>query len=361
MKYALGENQFKSNFMINHPRKVTLELTRDCPLNCLICSSNGGSPHPKELSLQKWIDVVDESLNLGTKSFMISGGEPFAFSYFKELCQYISNKNISLSIYTSGNIRRGDEILPLNNDELDLLSNLGSVKLVFNLQGSNSKIHDLMTCVKGSFVNILSSIKLAVDYDLKIEVHFVPTSINYKKLPEIVSLCKDIGVKKVSVLRFVPQGRGKINEKILKLGSSEIMHLRNILVNLTESDNYVRVGSPFNPFLLSKQHKCTAGCTRMTIRYDGFVFPCEALKFVSENFNDNNVRRYSMKEIWENSQIFQLARNFQNLINKSECLSCTFFNKCRGGCPVQRLLTGTLEHVDPYCLAIIQTALTQII
>lgn len=329
--------------------EITLEITRGCPLNCLICSSNGGSPHPHELSLEKWLHIIDESIDLGAKFFLISGGEPFSVPYFKEICEYISSKDLSISIYTCGNVLKEGKLSPLQIDDLDFISNFGAVRLVFNLQGMSSKTHDTITQVKGSFENTLSSIIKAVDYKLTTEIHFVPTLLNYKELQNVVSLSKNLGVEKVSVLRFVAEGRGKKNEPILKLKKDDLASLKDILSELEEYEDFVRVGAPFSPFLLSKNYKCTAGRRRMTIRYDGRVVPCEAMKFMAEKFEDNDVRRHSLKDIWETSQIFQLARKFQSLIQRTECNSCSFFNKCGGGCPVQRLLNGALEHVDPYC------------
>jgi len=346
-----GEIDFKIN---NAPTDITLEITRECPLNCKICSSFGGEPHPLELSLDKWIGIIDESIELGAKSFLISGGEPFSSSYFKEICEYISNKGVSLSIYTSGNHFNGLEIGPLQSTDLIPLSTLNPVKLVFSLQGSRARTHDSITYVKGSFNNTLSSIRLALELGLYTEVHFVPTKMNYQELPDVVSLAKKIGVKKVSVLRFVPQGRGKVNESRLKLEKDDLIRLRDIFHKLSEHGDYVRIGSPFNPFLLSKTYKCTAGRKRMTVRYDGRVVPCEAMKFMAEEFegevfNDNNVRRYSLKDIWEHSTIFQMARSLHKSLS-TECNSCDFLFKCSGGCPAQSILTGSFEAIDPYCI-----------
>ena len=330
------------------PIDVTLELTRECPLNCLICSSNGGKPHPLELSLDKWLKIIDKSIELGVKSFFLSGGEPFSRSYFKDICKYIANKNVSLSIYTSGNFFDGRELGPIKYDDLIFISSLDSVRLVFGLEGACARTHDLMTRVKGSFNNIISSIRTAVDLGLYTELHFVPTKMNYKELPDVVSFAKKLGVKKVSVLRFVAQGRGKDNESMLRLGKDDLINLRNILYELSGYGDYVRIGSPFNPFLLSKGYKCTAGRKRMTIRYDGRVVPCEAMKFMAEDFNDNDVRIFSLRDIWQSSEIFKMARSYQIAIG-SECNSCDYLNICMGGCPAQKLLNGALDAVDPYC------------
>lgn len=339
--------------MYDVPSDVTLEITRECPLNCLICSSNGGEKHPSELSLDKWIDIIDESIELGATSFLISGGEPFSSSYFKTLCEYISEKDVSLSIYTSGNYYDGHEFSSLQYNDLFFLTNLDLVKLVISLEGSNEKTHDFLTGVKGSFNNTMATIRLAVKLGIDTEIHFVPTLINYLELPDVVFLAKKIGVKRASILRFVAQGRGKDNEKLLKLRNDDLIVLRDIFFKLEKYGDYIRIGSPFNPFLLSKNYMCTAGRKRMTIRYDGRVVPCEAMKFMAEGFNDefyadNDVTIHTLDDIWNISKIFQMSRDFHKIIN-SECVSCEFLNKCWGGCPAQRILKSDLNNIDPFC------------
>jgi len=330
---------------------ITLEITRDCPLNCLICSSNGGTPHPNELSLETWKRIIDESLELGAKSFLLSGGEPLCSPYFYDICNHISKKGVNLSIYTSGNIRKGKNISPILNEDLEFISQLNNIKLIFSLKSSSNKIHDFMTQVKGSYDNTIESIKLAVNSDIYSEVHFVPTSLNYKDLPKVVDLSKKQGVKKVSVLRFVPQKRGEINKDILLLKKEEITNLKNILQNLHETYNdFIRIGSPFSPYGIT-ENSCNCGKNRITIRYDGEAFPCEAMKFLDGTYNDNDVTSFPLREIYFYSAFFSSARNVQKTFLSSECRNCEIFTKCKGGCPAQRMLLNDLLAIclDPMC------------
>jgi radical SAM protein with 4Fe4S-binding SPASM domain len=329
------------------PKNVTLELTRKCPLNCLMCSSNGGLPHPRELSLPKWMEIIDELMDLGAESFFLSGGEPFSYSYFKDICNYISKLDVSLSIYSSGNCIKNGELLPLSQNDIKFLSSLNLKNIIFSLEGSNEITHDKITTVNGSFQNTLTSIKHALNQKVITELHFVPMLINYKELPMVIALAKKLGISRVSVLRYVDQGRGKKNSSHLKLGNEEIKQLRAILSEIDTS--YVRLGHPLNPYLISNNSKCTAGRDRITVRYDGLVFPCEAMKFLADRYHDNDVNVRPIEEIWKNSAIFNLARNL-SLDLPSECLNCNSLAKCGGGCPAQRLNEGSIGHLDAFCL-----------
>lgn len=330
------------------PKNVTLELTRNCALNCLICSSNGGLPHPSELTFLKWLEIIDQLIDLGAESFSLSGGEPFCCSYFKDICKYLSDSNVYFSIYTSGNVIQNDGLQSLALQDIEFISKLNLKNIIFSLEGSNEKTHEKITNVIGSFKNTLSSIKLAVNQNIKTELHFVPTLLNYKELLGVISIARDLGVSKVSVLRFVPQGRGEVNSLQLMLKEEEIRELRKILQKCVYVDNFVRLGHPLNPFLLSDESRCSAGRDRITIRYDGLAFPCEAMKFLENKFYDNDIKQCTIKEIWNESKLFSLARNFYRNVSL-ECIECEFMVQCGGGCPAQRLKDGSVSGMDSYC------------
>lgn len=331
--------------------ETTLEITRTCPLNCLICSSNGGKPHQNELKLDEWLKVIDDAIDLGANSFLISGGEPFCSSFLKEICKHISERKRKIAIYTSGNIIKKGKVISLEEEDYkDILE--FSPRLVFNIQGPNEEIHEAITCKKNSFKNAIASISNAIKLGLITEIHFVPVLLNYQTLPEVVSLAEELGVKKVSVLRFVAQERGSQNDKILELEEKNVIELKKILSNISNQSSILRIGTPFSAFGLTKNYECTAGKDRMTIRFDGLVVPCEGMKFLAEQYNDNNIREKTLREIWDNSKLFKDARTFQNSIVRLECEKCGLFIKCKGGCSAQIILLGrkNLKTSEPYCI-----------
>ena len=330
---------------------VTLEITRRCPLRCIFCSSMGGEPHPNELGLKEWIRLVDESIELGAKSFLISGGEPFTSPFLRDLAHYINEKNVELSIYSSGNV--GNEIVtPVDVSDLEYVAELGDVRMVMSLEGSNPKTHEKITTVPGSYKNTILTLEEGKRLGLKVELHFVPTKINFKELPDVVKLAKKLDVEKVSVLRLVSQGRCVDFRDELELNPKELTELHSIFKQLEKYGSYVRIGSPFNPFMLSKQYKCTAGTDRITITYNGLVAPCEAFKFILNQYKDEiDIRKHKLSEIWGESSLFKEIRELHNISADidSICYNCKELELCGGGCPAQKILHTSITSFDPYC------------
>ena len=334
-------------------KELTFEITKECPMNCLLCSSNGGHAYDKELDFITIKRIIDESIQLGVTHINLSGGEPLIHPFIIDICSHIKEKGLTVDIYTCGNIRSKDgRISPIDKKILSSLKKISIDKLVFSIHGHTPELHDMMTTKEGGFNNLLESIKRTVKLEFFTELHFVPTKINYKSLPEIMDLLKLLNVDKLSVLRFVPQGRGKENISSLELNSEEITELRDILHKLKKEHSSLRfrAGAPFNCFQLGTPTFCTAGIDKATIKADASVFPCVSMKdFVIDK--DNNILTRSLADIWRDSVLFNLTRISLRIIKEqSECKYCNHFKECRGGCLSQRIISNRLEQRDPCCI-----------
>jgi len=334
-------------------KELTFEITKKCPMQCLLCSSNGGMSDTKEFTFNEIKNIIDTSVQLGTKHINLSGGEPLIHPHILDICSYIKEKGLTIDVYTCGNV--GD--LDGNNKSIDnkllvSLKKIGMESLIFSIHGDTAETHEAVTTRKGSFDNLIQSIKQSIKTGLFTELHFVPTKINYHSLPKVMELVQKLQVKRLSVLRFVPQGRGLINRNLLEIKFDEITELKNILQEIRDkypSDKF-RTGAPFNCFQLSNQTFCNAGIDKATIKPNGFVVPCVSMKDFIIDVEDNNIWTRSLSDIWKDSTLFNISRKSLQIIEQeSVCNNCEQFSRCKGGCLTQRLLNNKLEDKDPYC------------
>jgi radical SAM protein with 4Fe4S-binding SPASM domain len=318
-------------------------------LNCLICSSEAGLPYEKELATIEIKDLLKQAKKLGAKSICFSGGEPFAHPNILDLCTFSKSLGLEIHIYTSGNVAWNNLLSPISEDLLSSIKPFVD-KIIFGLQGPNAKIHESITRVSGSFDNAVVSIKRAICESIAVEIHFVPVKINYNYVLKMIDLSRELGVSKISFLRFVPQGRGKTYKSLLDLDKPEVLSLSSDLESVIDSKfPIVRIGAPFGILGLTKA-RCTAGENRATVRADGQVFPCEALKQLPGTLN--NVRMQSLEEIWVNSPLFRMSRALAVTRNE-QCLQCTRLKaeQCNGGCPGQSVTSRNVPstNLDPCC------------
>ena len=161
-----------------------------------------------------------------------------------------------------------------------------------------------------------------------------------------------MGVPTVSLLRFVPQGRGKLNRKSLELSYNETLELKSLIESLrAKSKVRIRVGAHYSCLGLNGA-RCTAAWEKATILPEGFVVPCPSMKELWRRDYLDDVKKRSLSDIWYNSQIFIETRTFFNKILSTPCARyCKNFNVCKGGCPTQRILFygGVERGPDPLC------------
>ena len=334
-------------------KELTLEITKKCPMRCVLCSSDGGEPLQNEFNINEIKDIVNQAKSIGVNEISLSGGEPLTYPYILDICKYISELDINVSIYTSGNIFiENDNISSISLSYFKNLEKAGVNKIIFSLHGSNPHVHDEITGKPNSFKNLFDSIKNVQKTNLGTEIHFVPVRDNFKDLPAVVSLVKKIGLKSIHILRFVPQGRGEKYKDILELHSNEILELREILVNLiSKSDIEIIVGAHYNCLGLDNNSKCTAGIDKAIIRPDGFVFPCVGMKKIKEFIDFNNIKNHKLKDIINNAYSFKFLKDV-NISGSVISLNCMSDNVCYHGCIAQRITAYGTDNLknDPHCI-----------
>jgi radical SAM protein with 4Fe4S-binding SPASM domain len=297
--------------------------------------------------------IVDDSIQLGIKTISLSGGEPLESPYVTDFIRYVKKKGLRLLLYTCGNVESGKEIVPIDSEHFQLFKEVGVDKIIFSIHGHNAVIHEKVTTKEGSFNNLITSIKRAQKAGLVVELHVVPVIPNYRVLPQLIQLAYDLGIDQVSILRFVPQGRGATNQHELEITGERIYELNEILRSVYSNSLLpIRFGAPFNCFNINNQTTCTAGIDKAAMRPDGFVFPCVSMKRIIRFDVQEDIRNYSLIDIWEKSEIFNSVRRYLESIEESECKGCQNILSCHGSCYTQKHLlsqkTSTIQG-DPYC------------
>ena len=153
-------------------------------------------------------------------------------------------------------------------------------------------IHQLKDCI--NWIQITKNIETRVCCLQEI-VHFIPMKPNYRQFPDIIECLEMSKVKNISILNFVPQGRGLENKKELMLNETELREFGEILKK--EKEHYsgnIRIGIPLNGKI---SHLCTAGTEKLDIKYDGTVLPCPAFKEMSiETMEKYGIKLHSIYE-----------------------------------------------------------------
>jgi radical SAM protein with 4Fe4S-binding SPASM domain len=326
---------------------VKIEVTQKCPLDCLHCSSEANNSKSRQLDEKLVSDLIRDAKLLNAKEIIFSGGEPLEWEPLCRCLELCKDLGLKTCVYTTCNSFYQNEKL-----RKDFIKS-GVDNIVVSLFGANQKEHEKVTRIYGSFEKTIQGIKSLSQTGINISVHFVAMKQNWRQLAGVVDLVENLKVKKVSVLRFVPHGRGEIVKDIQNLNREELKELKREIIRLRENPNvFIRVGSPFNILSLETDVDCEAGICRIIIGSDGIVYPCDAFKNVIPEGKFISVYEGSLKEIWEKSEYLNDIRQKLKQGLCSTCRMCVNHMKCKGGCLAQKIIrfNGKYDIPDPDCI-----------
>ena len=322
-------------------KDLCFEVIQACPNKCKFCSSNSSKEKNTIITLEQFKKTITHFINNGgIGEVSISGGEPFLHPDLFKMIEFCKNNGLRTVVFTSG-IKRLSEIpkemvehiknkcekslqeieryepwnerlkqkvkayyehylnpgeyTSISKEELEQLKELGLDKIVFDWQAVDEEIDNELMGRKRTNTYSMTSILRARNIGLNVDVHFVPMKQNYKEFPDIIECLEIADVKNISVLNFVPQGRGREYKDELMLSPEELKEFAEILNREKEHfSGKIRIGIPLNGKI---SHLCTAGTEKLDIRYDGIILPCPAFKEIStETMEKYGIRLYSIYE-----------------------------------------------------------------
>jgi radical SAM protein with 4Fe4S-binding SPASM domain len=335
-------------------RELKLEINRNCPLNCIHCSSNGIHGAPEELSANIVSKLLSDFVTLGGQKLCISGGEPLCHHEIRDIIHSSIDLNLKTTIYSTGIANnKGDIVSSLTNDIIQLLVK-NNIRFIVSIHGADAYTHEKITRTKGSFNATIKAISKLKSSGVLVEAHVVPMRINFSELPQIAKLLVSLGIFKISWLRFVPQGRGLTNRESLSLTPEQFLSLnllkRNLLSLYPNLD--IRTGAPFNILCPEIPAECDAGINILTIKPDGYIAPCDAFKRFRFDDPFSNILNTSLSKVWHHSYLLNTVRRIQDLSPDSSCATCSQFTQCKSGCIAQKAVAAEMlvSGKDPDCL-----------
>jgi radical SAM protein with 4Fe4S-binding SPASM domain len=330
-------------------RELKIEVTHDCMLRCVHCSSVAGANSGRSVEWPSCERILNDAVAMGVKEVAFSGGEPLLWNHIEDAVARASKLGMKVLLYTTGN-------MPNAQKTLGNLQTAGLSYAIFSLFGMSADQHEKVTAVKGSYGKTIEIASYCVSIGLDMEFHFVPLSHNYKSLQGVAEQASRIGVKRISLLRLVPQGRGA-KEKDQQLNHSENLELCKIVKALRAAGHDIRLGSPYNFLMLQEKPQCRSGIDRMTVGPDLRIFPCDAFKHISPkeigaSSEYSNLRECSLPECWEKSPYLGVVRKYLTTDFAIECKTCQKLEACHSGCMAQKFYAcGELRKCpDPLCL-----------
>lgn len=334
-------------------KDLCFEIIESCPNNCKFCSSRSDICKKRIIDLDTFSKTVKYLYDkFGIEEISLSGGEPFLHPDILNMVKFTTDLGIRTVIFTSGLKRncidlsneldyqlnmidekdvitrnkiikmydnyKNQKYSSLDKEDLFKLKEMGLSKIVFDYQAYT---HDtdlfLMGKNEDMRASFIKSLVYAKSVGLYVDVHFIPMKPNYKEIPDILDMLEIGEIDNISLLKFVPQGRGLDNIKDLLLTDEEMKEFLSIVEeNKNRFHGTIRVGIPLQE---NYSHKCTAGLSKLDIKFDGRVLPCPAFKEIDikdlEKYGVKNINIYNNLEelvVYEGSRNYPLCKKYYN-------------------------------------------------
>jgi len=338
------------------PKTLTIMITNGCNLQCSHCWPNSLSSHQVQPAASAKIErVIQEFVQIGVDSLIITGGEPFTHPDFFKILQSASNMREMNQIQVQTNA------VLLSDAIVDKVLGLNAKKLSFqvSLEGATPVVNDRVRG-GGSFRNALTGIQrlIAAGFKDRIQIAFTETSQNFSEIPALLKLLESLGIRQFYSGTLVMRGRAETSPSLHPPTPGQYRNLIRLFQEDGDFRERYQKYSGFNIAALEWSLDKPAGdigCRFMEhclVSAGGMLFPCPLFQF--DNYGAPSLFDDSLDAVlkkilplWSKLQRISLHRGKR----LKECVECPGQHHCHGGCMGRACAaSGELISVEDRCL-----------
>ena len=315
--------------------RVEFELTESCNLACKFCYNS-----QQTIICSNPLEVIDRIFEAKVLEVILTGGEPTLHPLFFDVLKYACEKIPRVMIQSNGTTFSQTE-------NLKKLSDFPIFCINFSLHGSRM-YHDELTNYKGSFDLTTKAIANVLSMGFRVVCNMVLTTCNSNEINihELVNILSSLGIKEMTLTRFIPCGVGSKSPNLV-LNKNEFIQALDLLASETSKKDITLLLANSTPACLipSKFHKfcsrCSFGFDKFYIDSYGNLMTCGMARIILGNIIEN-----SISEILNKSEIRYKYLTFKHI--PSKCRECMHFTMCGGGCRAAALAyENTFDGEDP--------------
>lgn len=297
--------------------RLDIEITRKCKFKCGVCSVRA-SPNVDydEISMDILKTRILEFSKMGGHEVSITGGEPSerGIDFLAELIEFAKNLNLKVRMYCVG---YGFQ----KSEDVSKLKEAGLNSVIITLAGPK-EIDEQFKGVKGSHEIAIKAIELFRKNKIEVIVHFTPTKLTYSHLPHVIDTSYQLGIEKIRIMSFVPQGRGWDNRHLFEMNHVEKSEFEKILEHAKQTHNLdLQFSGVFGMDEIGKD-SCLIAKNRFVITSDGLLIPSFALRMDKEKAIPDSaiclgeVKKVTLEDAWKSKLLLDARQD-------SKCTVCT--------------------------------------
>lgn len=341
--YSVDDFNIKGNLdftsvRLNVPIEMSLLINNRCTTDCIYCYADKRNVHDCSIPYSRIKEIINESKNLGFKSFDIQGGELFLYKYWPQLLNDIFRANFSIYLSTK---------YPLAEKDIIQLKGLGVKEIQISIDSifEDDLIKNIRIS-KGYLDKMLNAIKLLNDNGISIKLKAVVTSkiFNIERIGKYIDYfsqfenIKIVEITAPSFSNYKTQNdffsyRLSLKQiqqiKALVVAKKSSLHFDLVADVAVEDNSLCHMTFADKKKEWEKRSRCTGNQSSFLILPNGDVTVCEEVYF-NKNFILGNILKDSIMDVWNSNQAKALFYISQSIFpRESRCSICREFEDCR--------------------------------
>jgi radical SAM protein with 4Fe4S-binding SPASM domain len=322
------------------PLALHLEVVAACNLTCTHCFAGSLPRHGHPLTLVELDDLFGQMAALGTFRLGLTGGEPLLRKDLFQIIDLATQHGLCPCVTTNGLLITEEIAREFGRREL--------VWLNVSLEGASAGTNDQVRG-SGTFNRVIERIRILRKYS-RFTLAFTVLSSNLHEIRACAELAEELGAGTAVFRPLYPVGIARHHLELMPTYEQYNTAL-NELTNLQSHHEFgIRHIDPFSPSsrsdaqsVIHQNHGCGAGNLVCSISVSGDVSPCS---FLGPDSYTANVRRQSLKQIWNESRGFRAIRALPDSEPFDNGQDSARFS---GGCRARALvLNGSINAPDPW-------------
>ncbi len=321
---SMNIQELESGEVILHskPRRIVLELTNACNLNCIMCGRNAVEFKHTQFEME-WFYSLEPLFDTVEEVTLMGWGEPTVHPHFDEMLQVLAKHSARIYFCTNGM-----RLNKLHNQIFENGVDVFAVSVDGASHETNSKIR------RGSDLNeINASLKRIVaekkDKHLKypyINYVFCAMKSNIHELPDLVKMAADIGLNEVKVVFLTVFDQNLIHETLF----GDEVNVKQVFDEAEKCAEELNINLklPYiygvDPAGTSYHRDCYVAYRDFYLGSDGYVRPCMS---TSEKFFKYDTKRDFM-DMWNSLEYQNLRNNVNNENMSVNCKNCYQSSHC---------------------------------
>ncbi|MBI1987855.1 MAG: radical SAM protein [Nitrospinae bacterium] len=268
------------------PCSLTFAVTYRCQADCIHCSSaHHRSEDRAELSTEECLKVIDQAIELGVITVILSGGEPLLRPDVFEIIAHVDKERAICNLFTNGHL--------LTEERVQHLKEAGLHSALVSLDSPDPQTHNTWRRVPGIFERAIEGLERAKRAGLLVGISTYITKEGLARgdHERMMALGKEIGVHEIVFFDTLPSGRFRDNRQELldRQEKEQILAFTQKYLHAPGYPGIITQAWINNP----KGSGCFAGNEQMYITAYGDVCPCD---FTPLSFG--NLRQTSLQQVW---------------------------------------------------------------